>query len=48
MPFISYAQNFEDVMLRRALRSVERGFYIDVGAADPVEMSVTKTFYDAG
>ena len=48
MGFISYAQNFEDVMLWRALRGVGHGFYIDAGAADPVEMSVTKAFYDAG
>jgi len=32
--FTSYAQNFEDVMLRRALNRVARGFYIDVGAQD--------------
>ena len=48
MPLISYAQNFEDVMLWRALGQIEHGVYIDVGAADPVEMSVTKAFYDAG
>jgi FkbM family methyltransferase len=48
MRFISYSQNFEDVMLRRALHKIENGFYIDVGAGHPVEMSVTKTFYDAG
>jgi FkbM family methyltransferase len=48
MPFISYAQNFEDVMLWRALKDVEKGFYIDVGANDPVIDSVTKAFYDAG
>lgn len=48
MPIISYAQNFEDVMLWRALGGIEQGFYIDVGAADPVDMSVTKAFYDAG
>ena len=48
MQFISYAQNFEDVMLYRSLRSVERGFYIDVGAWDPVADSVTKAFYDRG
>lgn len=48
MSFISYAQNFEDVMLWRALQSVEKGFYIDVGANDPVEDSVTKAFYDRG
>lgn len=45
---ISYAQNREDVMLSRALRGVERGFYIDVGAAWPTEDSVTRTFYDRG
>jgi glycogen(starch) synthase len=46
--FISYAQNFEDVMLWRALRHVPRGFYVDVGADDPVELSVTKAFSDRG
>lgn len=48
MNFISYAQNFEDVMLRRALKNVEKGFYIDVGANDPIDYSVTKAFYDLG
>lgn len=48
MTFISYAQNQEDVMLYRALRGVERGFYIDVGANDPVLDSVTKAFYERG
>jgi FkbM family methyltransferase len=48
MTFVSYAQNFEDVMLWRALRHVENGFYIDVGASDPEEDSVTKAFYDRG
>jgi FkbM family methyltransferase len=47
-PFISYAQNLEDVMLYRALRDVESGFYIDVGAHHPVADSVTKAFYDRG
>jgi FkbM family methyltransferase len=45
---ISYAQNFEDVMLRRALQNISRGFYVDVGAQDPIEDSVTKHFYDRG
>lgn len=45
---ISYSQNFEDVMLWRALKSVENGFYIDIGAAWPDEHSVTKAFYDKG
>jgi FkbM family methyltransferase len=48
MRFISYAQNNEDVLLWRALGHVQDGFYIDVGASDPVEHSVTKAFYDAG
>jgi FkbM family methyltransferase len=48
MTFISYAQNCEDVLLWRALGHVRDGFYIDVGANDPVEHSVTKAFYDAG
>jgi FkbM family methyltransferase len=48
MTFISYAQNQEDVMLYRALREVKQGFYIDVGAQDPVIDSVTKAFYDRG
>jgi FkbM family methyltransferase len=46
--FVTYAQNFEDVMLWRALHSVTDGFYVDVGAADPDEDSVTRAFYDRG
>jgi FkbM family methyltransferase len=48
LTFVSCAQNFEDVMLYRPLRHVDRGFYIDVGAQDPVLDSVTKAFYDLG
>ncbi|SMB98234.1 methyltransferase, FkbM family [Thermanaeromonas toyohensis ToBE] len=48
MTFISYAQNYEDVMLYRALKDVGKGFYIDVGACDPVVDSVTKAFYERG
>ena len=48
MKLISYAQNFEDVLLWRALGHVANGFYIDAGANDPVDHSVTKAFYDAG
>jgi FkbM family methyltransferase len=46
--FVSYAQNYEDVMIARALRGVDKGYYIDVGAQDPEEDSVTKAFYDKG
>jgi FkbM family methyltransferase len=45
---ITYAQNFEDVMLARIFRGRADGFYVDVGAGDPVELSVTKWFYDLG
>lgn len=48
MSIVSYAQNFEDVMLWRALRQVEKGFYIDVGANDPLIDSVTQVFYERG
>jgi FkbM family methyltransferase len=46
--FVSYAQNFEDVLLWRALGRVEHGFYIDVGAAHPDIDSVTRALYDRG
>jgi FkbM family methyltransferase len=45
---ISYAQNREDVLLNRVFREVKQGFYVDVGAHDPVTCSVTKHFYDKG
>jgi FkbM family methyltransferase len=46
--FVSYAQNFEDVMLNRVFGSVIDGFYIDIGACHPEIHSVTKHFYDKG
>ncbi len=45
---ITWAQNFEDVILWRALRNVKRGFYVDVGANHPEIHSTTKIFYDSG
>ncbi len=45
---ISYAQNFEDVILWRALKDVDDGFYIDIGAQDPVIDSVSLAFYEKG
>src|SRR6266545_1788243 len=48
MTFVSYAQNFEDVMLWRALKHIEKGFYVDVGAQHPVIDSVSKAFYERG
>jgi FkbM family methyltransferase len=46
--FTSYAQNFEDVMLWRALKDVGRGFYVDIGAQDPIVDSVSMGFYEKG
>lgn len=48
MSFVSYSQNFEDVMLWRALKHIKNGCYIDVGAQHPVIDSVSKAFYQAG
>lgn len=47
-PFESYAQNFEDVMLWRVLKHVADGRYLDVGAASPVNDSVSYAFYQRG
>lgn len=48
MSFVSYAQNYEDVMLWRALKHVQNGFYIDLGAWSPDQDSVTRHFYENG
>jgi FkbM family methyltransferase len=48
MTWISYAQNAEDVRLRRAFLDQPTGLYIDVGANNPVDFSITKHFYDKG
>lgn len=48
MSFVSYAQNFEDVVLWRALGDIVAGSYLDIGAQDPVFDSVSLAFYQAG
>ena len=48
MGFLSYAQNFEDVMLWRALGHVSNGTYVDVGAQHPRIDSVSRAFYERG
>lgn len=48
MTFISYASNFEDVLLNRVFSGRNDGFYIDIGADHPVFSSTTKAFYDRG
>ncbi len=46
--FVSFAQNGEDVVLNRIFHDLDNGFYVDVGAMDPTQESVTKAFYDRG
>ncbi|WP_448207512.1 FkbM family methyltransferase [Azospirillum sp. sgz302134] len=48
MAFTSNAQNFEDVMLWRALNGVKKGTYIDIGGSNPGYDSVSKAFYEQG
>jgi FkbM family methyltransferase len=48
MNFVSYAQNFEDVMLWRALKHVAQGCYVDIGAQHPLVDSVSQAFYQHG
>jgi FkbM family methyltransferase len=48
MSIVSYAQNFEDVMLWRALGHIERGLYVDIGAQHPLVDSVSMAFHEAG
>ncbi len=46
--FESFAQNGEDVVLWRALKHINGGRYIDVGANDPSIDSISRAFYDRG
>lgn len=45
---VSYAQNFEDVILWRALAHVGVGNYVDVGAQSAYEDSVSRAFHEHG
>ncbi|MET1081391.1 MAG: FkbM family methyltransferase [Pseudomonas sp.] len=45
---ISYAQNFEDVILERIFKDQSDGFYVDIGACHPIYDSVTHHFYLKG
>jgi len=45
---VSYAQNREDVIIDGFFSGAKSGFYVDIGASDPVKDSVTKFFYDKG
>jgi FkbM family methyltransferase len=43
-----YSQFYEDYVLAYVFKDHEHGFYVDVGANDPDDKSVTKYFYLAG
>ena len=45
---VYYSQNREDLILKSFFPAVKKGFYVDVGAFDPDEDSVTKLFYKEG
>ncbi len=45
---VSYSQNFEDVILQRVFSEVQKGNYIDVGAASPIVDSNTYALYRKG
>jgi FkbM family methyltransferase len=47
-PAVSYAQNREDVLLRRVFGDAPGGCYVDVGAGHPIVDSVTKAFSRRG
>jgi hypothetical protein len=48
VPFDSFAQNAEDVVLWRALGHVIDGSYVDIGASHPSATSITRAFDDRG
>src|SRR5688500_18654782 len=45
---ITYSQNKEDIILASLFRDVAEGTYVDIGAAHPDYLSVTKAFYQRG
>jgi FkbM family methyltransferase len=48
VPFLSYAQRFEDVYLSRCFGGLREGYYIDIGAGHPVHDSASFAFYVKG
>lgn len=47
-PLVSYAPNGEDIVLWRALGHLTPGWFVDVGANDPVFTSITRLFSERG
>ena len=36
MTYLSFTRNFEDVIINRVFNGIENGFYVDVGAYQPI------------
>ena len=47
-PFISNSGYGEEILVNRILKSYKKGFFVDVGAHNPVIGSLTKKLYDKG
>jgi hypothetical protein len=41
----SYSQHEEDIEIEKLLNSKPKGFYVDIGTADPIRFSNTYRFY---
>jgi FkbM family methyltransferase len=48
MTYLSFTRNFEDVMINRVFNTIQNGFYIDVGAYQPISDSNTCALYQRG
>ena len=48
IPGISFAQNYEDVRLWKAVGHLRDHIWVDVGAGHPVDLSVTRLFHQRG
>lgn len=44
----SYSQKGEDIVIDRLLGSKKKGFYVDIGANDPIRFNNTNRFYERG
>lgn len=47
-PFVSYSSFGEEILVNRIFKNKKDGFFVDVGAFNPVVGSLTKTLYDKG
>jgi hypothetical protein len=43
-----YSSNFEDLYLWRCFKYKVQGFYVDIGACNPIDSSPTRIFYEQG